>query len=386
MTPATAIESVASAVHRLYLTRDRIYLNAASWGLMPATAIEASTTLTRRRGGSDPVSDAELFDTLTGARAAAARLIGVQPEDVVLTPNTSFGVNLAAALVRRTMEPGAIVISDGEFPANVYPWLALEPHGFEVRRIPALPNGWPDEDAMLAAMDRADVRALAVSSVQFSTGYRADLEAFGARCRERGIVFAVDAIQELGAGTLGAEELGIDVLACGAQKWLCSPWGSGFSYIAPRHRDAFDPPMVSWLGFANATDFENMLRTTHEFVDSGRKFELATLGVQNYAAMAASIGMFLDAGLEACRQYLLELQQPLIEWIDSRADVELTSPRAEDQRAGILMFRPQDVQETIRHLNDNGVVCVVREGSIRLSPHVYTTEGEITHLLELLER
>lgn len=385
MTPAGALESVARAVHPLYPSRDRVYLNAASWGLLPTTAIEASTSLTQRRNGTDPVSDAELFDTLHEARSAAAEFVGVQPRQVVLSPNTSFGVNLAAALTQRTKSPGAIVMSDGEFPANVYPWLALERHGFEVRRIPTLPNGWPDESALMAALDAADVRALALSSVQFSTGYRADLAALGARCRERDILFAVDAIQELGAGTVLVEELGVDVLACGAQKWLCSPWGSGFAYIAPRHHDAFDPPMVSWLGFANATDFENMLGYTHEFLDSGRKFELATLGVQDYAALGASIRMFLDAGPAACRRYVLSVQQPLIDWIDSRNDVELTSPRPEERRAGILMFRPPDVHGTLQRLHDHGVVCVIREGSIRLSPHVYTTEAEIAYVLELLE-
>ncbi len=340
----------------------------------------------QRRAGESAIPDSELFETLAAARGAAATLVGAAPSDIVLCPNTSFGVNLAAfRLLAEPRSLGAIVVSDREFPANVYPWLALERHGFEVRRIPTLPNGWPDEEALVRALDGPDVRALALSSVQFATGYRADVSAFGRLCEERGILFVVDAIQELGSGPIDVKEAKIDILACGAQKWLCGPWGSGFAYVAPRHREAFDPPMVSWLGFADSGDFEDMLGYRYAFADSGQKFELATLGIQDYAAMEASINMFLATGPAVCRSYVLELQDRVIDWIDSRSDVVLTSPRADERRAGILMFRPADVQQTHTALTDAGIVCVVREGSIRIAAHVYNRPDEIDHLLEVLE-
>src|SRR5688572_29385492 len=165
----TSFEGVrASEYPRL----DGIFFNAASWGLLPLRTVEAVGDLTLRRNRPRGVDQEELGAILRRARAAAARLVGATPEEIVLSPNTSFGVNLSAACVARGA-PGTIVVSAGEFPANVFPWLALEQGGFRVAVVPTSPDGSPDEEALAAALDRDGVRALALSQVQFATGYRA---------------------------------------------------------------------------------------------------------------------------------------------------------------------------------------------------------------------
>src|SRR5688572_21995353 len=278
----TSFEGVrASEYPRL----DGIFFNAASWGLLPLRTVEAVGDLTLRRNRPRGVDQEELGAILRRARAAAARLVGATPEEIVLSPNTSFGVNLAAACVARGA-PGTVVVSAGEFPANVIPWLPLEARGFRVEVVPTGTDALPDEERLTRALDRADARALAVSFVQFATGYRADLEALGRICRARGILFTVDAIQGLGAAPLDVRAAGIDVLACGGQKWLCSPWGSGFTFVDRGLVERFDPPMVSWLAMQGAADFSSLAGYRWAPLADARRFELATLGLQDYLGMA----------------------------------------------------------------------------------------------------
>lgn len=361
-----------------------IYLNAASFGLLPRRSVDAVERLTEARTGPGRFEEVELGEALDRARSAAGRLVGARPDDVTLAPNTSYGVNLAARLVARE-EAGTIVVSDGEFPANVFPWMALEAEGFRVERVPSDPLGRPDEEALLERIAGDDVRAFALSSVQFSSGYRADLETLGRACREHGVLFAVDAIQSLGVVPLDVEDARVDVLASGAQKWLCSPWGSGFAWVAPRHRDRFDPPLVSWLAMEGATDFDRLLEYRYTFTGDGRKYELATLGVQDYLGMAHSIELILELGVERIRRHVTRLQEPLFRWIDEAEGVVRITPREEEKRAGIVSFRMPRQAEAVAALREAGVELAVRDGAVRLAPHLYNTPAEIGRVLDVLE-
>jgi selenocysteine lyase/cysteine desulfurase len=370
---------------REYPERDGIFFNAASWGLLPRRTVDAVGDLVARRNRPRGFDDAEFGTILRRARSAAARLIGAASDEITLSPNTSFGVNLSAACVARG-EPGRVVVSAGEFPANVFPWLALEERGFQVEVIPALPDGSPDEAALLAALDGPDVRVLALSQVQFATGYRADVAAFGAACRERGILFHVDAIQALGATPLDVRAAKVDLLSCGGQKWLCSPWGSGFTFVERRLLDGFDPPMVSWLAMEGAGDFSSLAGYRWALVGDARRFELATLGLQDHLGMAVSIELILELGPERIHEHLMGVHAPLLEWADTRSDVSVVTPRDPARRAGILSLRTADTARSAAALARGGVVCAVREGVLRLSPHFYNTADEMSRAVEILER
>ncbi len=361
-----------------------IFLNAASWGLLPLTAAAESARLVMRRNRARGFGEEELGPLQRRCRDAAARLVGVSPDEIALSPNTSFGVNLAAALVA-SGPAGSIVLSQGEFPANVLPWKALERRGFRVELVPTDGRGWPDEEALLRRLDRDDVRALGVSAVQYVTGFRADLEALGAACRARGVLFCVDAIQALGVVPLDAAACGVDVLACGGQKWLCSPWGSGFTYVRRELQERFDPPMVGWLSVRGATRFEEGLGYDVEWVDSARKFELATLALQDHLGLARSIEIFLEMGLEEVAAHVGELHAPVLDWIDGRSDAHAVTPRDPARRAGILTFTVADLDRSAAALREAGVIFSVREGAIRLAPHFYNTVEELEKVVEILD-
>lgn len=362
---------------------DGIFLNAASYGLLPRSAAEATADMSLRRTRVHGIQEKELGAALRRCRRAVASLLSVDPEEISLAPNTSFGVNLAAALAA-TGPPGTILLSEGEFSANVYPWMPLEARGFRVEIVPGDDLGRPREDAMLARLARGDVRVLALSAVQFSTGWLADLEAFGTACRQEGILYCVDAIQALGAVPLAPRTLGIDVLASGGQKWLCGPWGSGFVWMDSRHRGGVDPPMVSWLAMEASRDFGSLLDYRWDFLDDGRKFELATLGVQDQLALAHSVELFLEMGVGAVRDHIARVQEPVLAWIAARDDVVAVTPMDACRRAGIVAFRPPRIDAVEAALREAGVICSVREGAVRLSPHFYNTVEEMERVVAVL--
>lgn len=360
------------------------YLDTAGFGLLPRSTVQVVSSLAEARARAGGFEEEDLGATLGRARQAAASLIGADAEEITLAPNTSYGVNLAVRLAAGG-PPGTIVLSDGEFPANVLPWMALESEGFRVERVPADPLGRPDEERLLERLGDDDVRAFALSAVQFGSGHRADLDAFGARCRQGGVLFCVDAIQALGAVPVDVRAARVDVLASGGQKWLCSPWGSGFAYIRRELRDRFDPPMVSWLSMEGATDLEAPAEYRYAFVSDGRKFELATLGIQDHAGMARSIETLLSAGPARIHRHVLRVLRPLERWVADADGAVPVTPSDPKRRAGIYSFRVPALRRIAAALDDAGFHVAIRDGAIRVAPHLYNTEDEVERLVDVLD-
>lgn len=341
--------------------------------------------LVLRRNRTHGFEERELGAIQRRCRDALATLIGAQATEIALVPNTSFGVSLAAALVAAG-PAGDVLVPQGEFPANVLPWKSLEPKGFRVRTVPSGPDRLPDEAALLSAINAPGVRAVAVSTVQFASGYRADLSRIGAACRERGVLLCVDAIQSLGVDPFDVAASGAHVVAAGGQKWLCGPWGSGFVWIDPEVRDHFASPIVSWLAVQGGARLEGPMGTELDWRDDARKFEPATLGVQDYLGLACSVEVLLEIGIEEIRHHVHRVHEPLLDWIESRSDVELWTPSSPDRRAGIVALRPDRLADVQRALEDANVVFSVREGAIRFAPHFYSSVSEMALVVERMEK
>lgn len=364
-------------------TERAIYLNAAGFAPLPARSRNAINEFNDRRHRG-ALRDTDLMSALSAARANAARLISATPDEIALTPNTNVGINIAAnAVLERMPHKRTILISEREFPANVYPWLALQQHGFEVEIIPVDARGYPQEDVMLQRVAAGDVAALAVSFVQFSSGFRANLSALGNVCREHDVLFVVDAIQGLGALPLSVADTPVDILACGAQKWLCSPWGSGFTYIRKALIETFGPQFPGWLSFKASTDFTQLTHYEYEFVDDARRFETGSLAFQDQLGMAHSIELLLELRVEEIWQHIDALQTPIIDWAGERG-VEIVSDLTPSRRSGILCLRPRDPAASHEALVAAGVVCGFRENAIRLAPHWYNTRSEMDQLIRVL--
>jgi len=359
---------------------DVVYLNAASTGPLPERSVLAQDAFTRKRAAPHRLSFEEQFGVLTACRERIARLVNVHVGTVALAGNTSAGINLAAWGL--PLGPGDVVlVPDLEFPANVYPWrAAAAARGYRVVTVPAR-DGLVDEDALVAALDGPGVRVLAASWVGFVTGAVLDLHRVGAACRERGVVFVVDAIQGLGALELDLTRAPVDLLACGAQKWLLSPWGTGFTWVAPGLLDRLTVQPVSWMGVRGSDDFSRLLDYDLTWRDDARRFEQVTLPFQDFAGFAASLGLLEAVGSAAVTEHVARCAGALLDGAAARG-VECVTPRA--RHAGIVSLRPSDPPATSARLASAGVIHSLREGTIRLAPHCYTTVEDLERALALL--
>lgn len=360
---------------------DVTYLNHAGTGPLPARTVAVTDEWARFRAEPWRITFDMEFGTLDRCRELCARLIGASPDEIALMVNTSQGINLAARVL--PLREGDVVLSfDREFPANVYPWMALERSaGVVFEQLPA-PGGVPDEDALLAALDGQRVRVVSVSWVGFASGHRLDLARIGRACRERGIFFVVDAIQGVGAHELDVRACQVDILACGGQKWLLSPWGTGFAYVRRELVRSLEPAVVGWMAVRDSDDFTRLCEYDLTYRDDARRFEVITLPYQDFAAMNASLELILELGVGAISSHLASLTALAAEWAEANG-VRATPPA--DHRAGIIaVVPPGDPAEASERLTSAGVVHSLREGAIRVSPHCYSTREEMERALEVL--
>ncbi len=386
---ASIVDEVAQTFRRLRncefpWTAESTYLNNASIGPLPERTRRVIDAFNAKRTAPYLLTDRDLEQLLVDARAAAGRLINADADEIGLTTNTSFGLNLAARAL--PVGPGeTVLLSDREFPANVYPWLRLRERGIRVELAPTTAAGWPDEAFLLERLADPRVRVLAISFVQFSSGYCADLGRLGAACREHGVYLVVDAIQGLGQVPLDVRRTPVDVLACGGQKWLLSPWGSGFVYVRRGLVDILIPPVSGWLAFEGTDDFSRLTAYDPTFRADGRRFELNTLPFQDLAGLTESLTLLLELGIERIAAYLRAVRRPLVEGA-ARGDFTLASPGDGRHASSIVCVRTEHVVESYHALKKEGVVCALREGAIRLSPHCYNTVDEIEKVAGILAR
>jgi Selenocysteine lyase len=363
-------------------TDETTYLNNASIGPLPERTRLALDAFNRRRATPFRLPDRDLFATLTESRRMIAALLSAAPEEIALTVNTGFGLGVVArALPLRAGD--VVLVSDREFPANVYPWLRLRERGIEVELVPTTSIGWPDEARLLERLEDPRVRAIAVSLVQFSNGYRVDLAAISAATRRTGAYLVVDAIQAVGQLPVDLSRTPVDVLACGGQKWLLSPWGSGFVYVRRDLIPTLSPPVTGWMAFEGTDDFTRLTTYNDTLRADARRFELITLPYQDFAGMNASLGLVLELGVARIQAHLQRLHAPVLAWAE-RTGVRVVSPIGE-HGSGILCLAPGEVGESFRRLKAARIICSLREGAIRLSPHGYNTVEEMERVVSVLD-
>ncbi|OLC86558.1 MAG: hypothetical protein DMD38_06595 [Gemmatimonadetes bacterium] len=364
-------------------TADTIYLNNASIGPIPERTRRALDEFTAKRTAPHLLPDRELFAGLAAARLGIAQLINCDPSEVALATNTGYGLNLAARAL--PLKPGDVVLlSDKEFPANVYPWLLLRDQGITVEIARCRPEGWPDEEYLLQRLSDPRVRVLAVSFVQFSNGYRADLQKLSAACRANGTYLVVDGIQGIGNSVLDVTQTPVDILACGGQKWLLSPWGSGFVYVRKELIPQLEPAITSWMAFEGTDDFSRLTEYNPTFRSDARRFEMITLPYQDFVGMTASLQLLLEVGVRDVAEVTRATHEPVVRWAQENG-VRITSPTENGHRSAILCIAPSKPVEAYHGMKRARVVCSLREGSIRLSPHCYNTVEEMEKVIEVLD-
>ncbi len=361
---------------------EAIYLNSASIGPIPERTRRRLDEYSVMRSAPHRMNDHDFFSELDQARALTARLLNVTAGEIALTFNTSYGLNLAARGL--PLEPGDVVLaSDREFPANVYPWMRLANRGVTLELAPVTPEGWPDEAFLVERMADPKVRVLAVSLVQFSNGYQVDLGRLSRRARETGTFLVVDAIQGLGAVPMDLQATPVDILSCGGQKWLLSPWGSGFVYVRKELIPVVEPVVMGWMAFEGTDDFTRLTDYDPRLRDDAKRYEMISLPFQDFAGYNKSLELLLEVGVPAIARHIVEVQAPILAWAERRG-IRITSPVGA-HGSGIVCVAVPEPADAYRAIRAQGVVASVREGAIRLSPHLFNTVDEMEKVTRMLE-
>ncbi|MEJ5345125.1 MAG: aminotransferase class V-fold PLP-dependent enzyme [Chloroflexus sp.] len=309
-----------------------------------------------------------------------AQLINARsPDEIVLMPNTAAGINTAA--ISLPLHPGDnVLVLDGDYPANIYPWQQLAYRGVLTKVVPQHQGGL-DLDLLVRRIDHR-TRVIALSSAMFATGFRNDLAAVGQLCRERGIYFVVDAIQTLGAFPLDVQECHIDMLACGSQKWLLSTPGSGFLYV--RRELIRDLVPGAYVGAASSVSGMNYLDYNLTLPETAERFTLGTPNVANNLALLAAVTLLQEVGIERITHQIATLVNALINDLQERG-YQLAASTKPEHRSGIVVALVENPAVVAQRLYEAGIVVTPRGAGVRIAPHFYNTLDEVLRVGEALD-
>jgi cysteine desulfurase/selenocysteine lyase len=310
-------------------------------------------------------------------RAAAARLIGARPHEIAFVRSTSEGLSLVASGLAWQPGDNVVTVAD-EYPSNVYPWFGLQRLGVETRLLarPGLRFG-ADE---VADLIDARTRVVAVSAVDWQSGFRADLAALGELCRRRDVLFVVDAIQAVGALQTDVAACAIDVLAAGGHKWLLAPEGCGLLFVSDRIVERVHPVVLGWKSVENAGVY---LPYHFELRRDAARLEPGSAPHLGIHALGAAIDLLLEIGPAEIEARVLETTDQLAEGLQ-RIGATILSPRGRRERSAILTFALGDTATLHRALTDAQITVRSRLSGIRLAPHFYNDANDIARVLEVV--
>jgi cysteine desulfurase/selenocysteine lyase len=358
----------------------RIYLNHAAVAPWPRRSVAAVNRFAAENAARGSHQYPAWLQVETRLRQRLARLLNAPaPEDVALVKNTSEALSFVARGLTWSAGDNVVVIAQ-EFPSNRLPWQALAPLGVNVHWLDLEHSIDPEAD-LLARCD-GNTRLLSVSAVQYARGLRLDLERLGAGCRRRGVLFCVDAIQQLGALPFDVQAARADFAAADGHKWLLGPEGLGVFYVRPELREQLTLTQHGWHMVEALGEYERLDWTP---AASARRFECGSPNLLGAHALEASLALLEEVGMTEVAGAVQANAAAVVE-AGLRQGLELLSPAAPERRAGIVTFRIPGADPARLHqaLGRAGVACAPRGGGLRFSPHFHNTAEEIDQAFRLL--
>ena len=364
--------------------RGIVYLNSASTGPLCLPVKKAlfdyyEMTQYLEKSAIDHIA----FASLDNIRRLGAALIGARQDELGFGFNTTYGLNIAAfGLPLRKGDE--VLLSDIEFPANVYPWLALQERGIKVKFVKS--SGlFFDVDILRKSISRRS-KVLSLSYVQFFNGYKNDLFEIGKLCREHGLYFVVDGIQGCGVEPLNVHEANIDIFSTGAQKWLLSPLGTGIFYIRKDLQNKLHTPLASWLSVDWKLNFTDLFHYDLPYFDAARRFEMGTYPYAHVFALEKSLELIFSLGVKNIQSHNHDLIDKLIHFLDSDRRFRIKSSLEDRHRSSILAFTCDEARLLHKDIVRNKIIASFREGSIRVSTHLFNNHDDIRRLTSVLRR
>ena len=359
-----------------------VYFNTAAYGPLPEKTKRAIVENIDLRLAVEKEDIRQMYALKDSLREDFASLIGAEAGQIGLSMNTSMGLNLAAYGLP-LQEGDEILVSDVEFPAAVYAWRgASETKKLKVTFVKSTDNKFDLSELEKVLNEKTKV--IIVSFVQFFNGYKPNLAAISELCKKHDIYFVVDGIQGVGAEPINVKELGIDILACGCQKWLISPYGSGFFYISDSVKDQLIPQSITWYAADWQLNHTDLFKYDLPYFDTAEKFEAGYYATLNMLGMKAAIDIIAELGVENIQKHNHALIDRLVSYLKETEFYEIKSSLVENERSSIFTFTCDNHDLLFKYLLENRVKVANREGSIRISVHLFNNENDIDKLIEVL--
>ncbi|MFA7419581.1 MAG: aminotransferase class V-fold PLP-dependent enzyme [Melioribacteraceae bacterium] len=354
-----------------HLETNQVYFNHAAIGPWCKPVLDRINEYAAQRSGGMVENFPFFLEKNASARAKLAKLLGAQTDRLAWVDNVSNGLNvLANGLEWKSGD--RIILNDLEFPSNIYPFLNLERLGVEIDIVKSR-NGIVDvEDIEKVITPRT--KLVSISLVQFLSGYRADINAIGKMCKQREIIFCVDAIQAAGVVEIDVMKSNIDFLAGGTQKWLMSSQGLSYIYLTEELQSKIVQTNVGWT---SVNDAWNLLDYNLSLKSSAERFQNGTINVLGVCLFEAALNLFHDFGMENVEKNILENTEYFIDQLVEIGIDPILKNVDRKNRAGIVSFKHEKASELFEFLQSKRIYCAVREGMIRFSPHFYNTKDEI---------
>ena len=364
---------------------DATYLNTSAHAVMPRVTLRAVQNSIEANKFPHHMDDDVFFEAPIRIRASLSKMIGARLEEIAITSGAGTGVAAVAHLL--TWKPGdEVITAKGEFPVQYATWKPMEEREGVKLTIVAPGDRFITADDLIAAITPR-TRVVSVSHVRFDDGSLLDAARVAAACHAQGALLVLDVSQSCGALPMDVKNLGADFLVCAGYKWLLSPYGTGFFWVKSEHQDTGRPGPFSWT--SQATDSFFAL----SYVDpkpsrSAKRWdsvEAATYFNFNLAAMDASVDFVRRVGPELVREHNRQLLEFLFEHLPK--DCVPASPLDSTQRGPCGSFTartPEKTVELYQKLQKEHAVVALREGKIRVSPHLFNSERDIDRLINVV--
>lgn len=312
-------------------------------------------------------------------RGRCATLIGATTDEIAFVNSTTHGIGIVAEGFP-WKDGDNVVTAAEEYPSNVYPWMNLKSRGVSLRLVPSRDGRVWSDDLVEAMDDRT--RLLTISHVEWSSGFRNDLDALGEICRNRGIALFVDAIQGLGPLTIDVGKTPIDFLCADGHKWLLGPEGAGLLFVRKDWIERLRPVGVGWhsvVSSFNTPGFDFTLKP------NAQRWEGGSFNMPGLQCFGASLELLAEVGREEVSTRILDRAERVREVARSAGWSIVGSPLAADH-SGIVALERSGVDPNRFALNarTRGVAIACRRGKVRVSPHIYNNDDDLYRLAAVL--
>ena len=364
--------------------KDVIWLNAASEGPLPKTAISALNEAIGWKATPQLLTDQKFTSVPKQLKESIGKLINILPREIIIGDSASYGIHLLANGM--TFERGdQILLMKNDFPSNILPWLYLEKQGVDVRQIDSSDSVLTPEE--LENNITPKTKVLCISHVHSFSGIKLEIEKMSQICEKNNVRFIVNITQSAGTMPIDFSGFKIDALVCAGYKWLCGPYGTGFCWIKNEFREELDINRAYWPAYLNVQELHQEDEIKFKELKTTRKFDMfGTANFFNYVPWKSSIDTLLDIGLDKVRAYHDQIIDHFLKQLDL-SKYELLSPKEGPARSSLIALTHNHKElnfQIHQKLAEKNIFLALWKNNLRIAPHIYNSLDQMDQLTEEL--